>query len=109
MNFREAREASGVSQKFVAYSLGVKPPNVSRWEAGVTYPTVENLIKLANLYGVSADYLLGLDDGKTVRMSKEEKAMMLAYRKSDPVTRRAVLAVLGLTATEEEEKITSRA
>jgi len=105
MNFREAREAAGISQKFVAYSLGVKPPNVSRWESGVTFPTVENLIKLANLYGVSTDYLLGLEDGKTVRMSRDEKSLVTAYRKSTSEIRRAVQAVLGLTATEEEAKL----
>lgn len=62
MHFKEAREAKKMSQKFVALTLGVKPPNVSRWEAGVTFPAVENLIKLAELYEVTTDYLLGLDD-----------------------------------------------
>lgn len=62
MHFREAREARGMSQKYVAITLGVKPPNVSRWESGATNPTIENLIALSKLYGVTTDYLLGLDN-----------------------------------------------
>ena len=58
MRFKKAREAKGLSQKYVALTLGVKPPNISRWESGVNYPTVENLIALAHLYECSIDYLL---------------------------------------------------
>lgn len=101
MHFREAREAVGLSQKYVAYTIGVKPPNVSRWEAGVTFPTVENLIKLAKLYGVSTDYLLGIEDGKSIRLSRDEKSLVVSYRKATPEIRRAAVAVLGLPSEEE--------
>ena len=37
--FKECREAKGFSQKFVALSLGVKPPSISDWENGKTKPT----------------------------------------------------------------------
>ena len=81
MRFREAREAKGMSQKYVALTLGVKPPNVSRWEAGVTYPSIENLIALANLYDVSVDYLLGLDNlpvpASTRGVNDYEEAILL--------------------------------
>ena len=65
---RECRENARLSQKFVAISLGVAAPSVANWERGKTNPTHENIVKLADLYGVSVDYLLGRTDkeNKTV-------------------------------------------
>ena len=57
--FKECREKAGYTQKFVALSLHVKPPSVSDWENGNTCPTLENLEKMADLYQVSIDELLG--------------------------------------------------
>lgn len=56
---KEARQKAGLSQKYVAMTLGVAPPSVSNWESGKTQPTPENLKALAALYNVSIDYLLG--------------------------------------------------
>lgn len=56
---RECRENANLSQKYVAITLGVAPPSVANWERGKTNPTHENTMKLADLYGVSVDYLLG--------------------------------------------------
>ena len=59
--FKQCREEKGLSQKFVAISLGVKAPSISDWENGKTNPTLENLIGLARLLDVSTDYLLGIE------------------------------------------------
>lgn len=59
---RECRENARLSQKYVAVTLGVKAPSVSNWERGETQPTYENIVKLADLYNVSTDYLLGRSD-----------------------------------------------
>lgn len=63
--FRECREKTVYSQKQVAMMIGVKPPQLSKWENGTGNPSRENCIKLAKLYNVSADYLLGLTDEPT--------------------------------------------
>ena len=101
MNFREARENAGFSQKYVAITLGIQPPNVSRWEAGVTFPTVENLMKLADLYQVTTDYLLGRELSGPVSLSPDELAMLRAFRAASGDTRRAAQAVLGIPAKEK--------
>ena len=59
---RECRERANLSQKYVALCLGIKAPSVCNWEAGKTRPSNENIEKLADLYHVSADYLLGITD-----------------------------------------------
>jgi len=56
---RECREKANLSQKYVAISLGVASPSVANWEREKTNPTLDNAIQLADLYGVSLDYLLG--------------------------------------------------
>lgn len=56
---RRLRENMGLQQKEVADRLGVNPSAVTRWETGEKRPDLVNLVKLADLYGVSIDYLLG--------------------------------------------------
>lgn len=59
--FRECREKTPYSQKQVALIIGVKPPQLSKWERGEGISR-QNCVKLAKLYNVSVDYLLGLTD-----------------------------------------------
>ena len=61
MRLRECREKAGYSQKQVAVILKLSGPSVSNWESGKTNPTHENLARLADLYHVSIDYLMGRD------------------------------------------------
>ena len=56
--FKELRKQSGLTQKQVAEKLGIKQSNVSDWENNVSRPEYENLIKLAQLYEESIDYIL---------------------------------------------------
>jgi transcriptional regulator with XRE-family HTH domain len=57
--FREAREKAGLSAAEVGRRIGVSQPAVTQWETGAKVPSVEMLCKLADLYCVSTDYLLG--------------------------------------------------
>lgn len=56
---RRLRENMGLQQKEVADRLGVNPSAVTRWESGEKRPDLVNLVKLADLYNVSLDYLMG--------------------------------------------------
>ena len=60
--FREAREKAGLSAAEVGRRIGVSQPAVTQWETGAKVPSVEMLCKLADLYCVSTDYLLGRDE-----------------------------------------------
>ena len=61
---KEARLNAGLSQKEVSIILKVAPPTISQWESEKKTPMQQNLIKLADLYGVTTDYLLGKEDKK---------------------------------------------
>ena len=60
--YKQCRQALGMSQKFVALSVGVSPPMVSQWESGIKEPSKDTLVKLANLFNVTTDYLLFHDE-----------------------------------------------
>lgn len=60
--FREAREKAGLSAAEVARRIDVSQPAVSQWDSGAKVPSVEMLCKLADLYCVSTDFLLGPDE-----------------------------------------------
>ena len=83
--FRQCREKAGLTQKQAALELGVKAPSVSDWEKGKTSPTVENLMKLAELYHITVDELLGRatagDAQATAALSLDEKKVLQLYRR----------------------------
>ena len=57
---RDLREDRDLSQADVAKMLHVSQPTYSRYESGVLDVPSAVLIALAEFYGVSVDYLLGL-------------------------------------------------
>ena len=60
--FREVREKASLSTYEVAKRIGVSQPAVNQWDNGNKLPSVEMLCKLADLYCVSTDYLLGREN-----------------------------------------------
>lgn len=62
--FKDARIQSGISQKKAAEQLQVSAATVNNWETGRRLPTIDALGRMAELYGVSADYLLGRTSSK---------------------------------------------
>ena len=59
IRLKELREKAGYSQAQLAIKLGVRQSTVGMWENGTNKPKNMMLEKLANMFGVSTDYLLG--------------------------------------------------
>ena len=78
-NIKKARIAAGLSQKYIALTLNVASPSVCNWERGKTTPTPEKLAALADLLGVTTDYLLGREEAqqKTPADPMQEKRAYL--------------------------------
>ena len=57
--FKEVRLQAGFTTVQLAQKMGVTQAAVSHWDAGKKVPGTETLCKLADLYGVTIDYLLG--------------------------------------------------
>ena len=58
-NVRILRESEKLKQSELAQKLGVTQRKVSYWETGKIEPNLEDLWKLADLFGVSVDELIG--------------------------------------------------
>ncbi len=59
---RSARIESGLTQAQLGDRLSVSQDTVSLWETGKSMPTAEYIFAACKLFGISADYLLGLTD-----------------------------------------------
>ena len=57
-NLKNIREDNDIKQRQIAEILNVSQNTYSQYETGVIPLTAETLIKLANYYNVSVDYLL---------------------------------------------------
>ena len=59
---KELRLEKSLLQKQLAMDLGVTQACIGKWETGDREPSLNDLIKIAKYFGVSTDYLLGLED-----------------------------------------------
>ena len=57
--FKEARLQAGLTTVQLAQKMGVTQAAVSQWDSGKKVPGIETVSRLADLYGVTVDYLLG--------------------------------------------------
>jgi transcriptional regulator with XRE-family HTH domain len=55
---RELREERGLSQREVGRRLGILQSKLSKYESGTHQPSLRTLVRLANVFAVSTDYLL---------------------------------------------------
>lgn len=60
---KEAREIKNLKQEEVAQKLMTTRQHISRYETGITDIPAKRLREICLLYGVSADYILGLPRG----------------------------------------------
>ncbi len=58
----KARRNQNLTQEQLAETLGVTRQAVSRWESDTAYPETDKIIRMAALFGVSCDYLLGVGE-----------------------------------------------
>lgn len=58
----EQRKINKLTQRQVADNLGISQPSYIRYENGTSEPNLTSLSKLADLFDVSVDYLLGRTD-----------------------------------------------
>lgn len=96
-NIKKYRLSKGITQEELAQKLFVTPQAVSKWETGTALPDVENLIKLADIFSVSADNLLGRDSqpsDEEVLMAVDgggTKTEFVLFRPNGEVIKRFVL------------------
>lgn len=74
------RENYKLSQTALADKLGITRSSVNAWEQGISIPSTQYIIELANLFKVSTDYLLNMKEHKTINidgLNEEEVKIIL--------------------------------
>lgn len=96
MNLKQLREERGITQTELARQLGVVRSTICFYESGQHSPTPDMLIKLADFFGVSVDYLLGREDEYAARVpggiaapvgdiaNEEERELLALFRELSP-------------------------
>ncbi|MBQ6893687.1 MAG: helix-turn-helix transcriptional regulator [Clostridia bacterium] len=62
MRLRELRKSKGISQLKLALDLNTNQNTISRYETGEREPGISELIRIADYFDVSIDYLVGRTD-----------------------------------------------
>lgn len=65
-NIRLLRSVRGISQVELGEKLNVSKQSISNWENGNIQPSIEMLMKIADFFSVSTDFLLGLDNRTSI-------------------------------------------
>ena len=100
LRVKELRLEKQLEQQDLAKIIQIGKGSISNWETGRTEPSIEYLLKLADFFEVSIDYLLGRSDDLGIvnvqtnlnteqnelvnyynQMSEKDKAKLLGYAK----------------------------
>ena len=101
---RELRQARGWRQSDLAEKLNARGTTIGRYETEERGLDVETIHKLCDIFGVTADYLLGRSEVPTPELSDEEARLLAAFRAADDDTRELVrLALRRFSAAEETD------
>lgn len=68
---REERIHKNLTQAQLAGQIGVTQDSISLWEKGKRIPDTQYVIALCKVFGISADYLLGLEDESGTKIYKK--------------------------------------
>ena len=66
---RELRDSKNMTQKQLAERLGLTKSVISAYETSMRYPSYDVLIRIASIFKVSTDYLLGMEQNRTIDIS----------------------------------------
>lgn len=87
LTLRNLRKKNKLTQSQVAKRLNLTKASISGYENNINSPSIDVLRQLAYLYGVSSDYLLGIDkkeviviDGLTARQKELLNLMITEFK-----------------------------
>ncbi len=77
--FNELLKSRGINAVTLAKEIGVPKSIVYEWKSGVRDPSLENMLRVADYFGVSLEYLTGREDEET-DIEKELLVLLRAAR-----------------------------
>lgn len=99
MRIKDLREEKQISQSALAVAIGTSQRNIGRWENKENEPTYSQLIKLADFFEVSIDYLVGRSDEignvnvitNGAELSEYEKTLLECFDKLNLFERESII------------------
>lgn len=96
-----------MTQKDLGDFLNVKQNTISAYETGDAYPTIDNLIKLAEISRVSIEWLImGTDENTPLNkaLTKDELQLLYDYRAASEPTRVKISKIVKIIIQDDETK-----
>lgn len=96
------------SQRSLAEKAGASQKSIDNWEKGVADPSAEFVIKLADIFGCSADYLLGREDdfgnvNINSDLDSEARELIYYFDKCDKSKKSALIQFAEYLASQSEK------
>ena len=66
---RNLREEKHLTQSKLARQMGITRSSVNAWEMGISVPSTQYIIELAEIFRVSTDYLLCVDSSASISIN----------------------------------------
>lgn len=76
---KDSRKSSGYTQKELARVLNVKPATISAWEVGRNEPSISMLKQIADVLGVTFEYLAGVKEPTADSVDLKNDPIVLSY------------------------------
>lgn len=112
---KELRIDRNLTQKQLSEMLDLSKNTVCEYEKGRAEPSIETLLKLSGIFGVSVDYLLGREDdfGNVVvsennEITPEEKELLTLFRSLPNIRRKTVMDSIRFMSESPETAETPR-
>ena len=95
---KNLREERGMSQQRLAIELNVSQATVSKYELEACEPDIATIRQIAQLFGVSSDYLLEISDDKvsvsSFGLTDAEKEVLFGFKRLDQMQKAKLQAYL---------------
>ena len=86
-NLKKLREDASISQKALADAIGVSQQSVNKYENHNIEPDIETLIRIADFFETSVDYLIGhssvrrrIEEVRVCELNEQESELIEKYR-----------------------------
>jgi len=101
---KELRQRNGWLQADLAERLNTKPQSVSNYEIEKRQLDPPTISKLCDIFGCTADYLLGRSEVESFELSADEAELLRGYRALSPTGKEYLRHTMALAALAHTEK-----
>ena len=83
------REQQQMTQTTLAKQLGITRSSVNAWEIGISVPSTQYIVELAEIFHVSTDYLLGVSSSVVLPVTGlSEQDIQIVYQLIDYIRKK---------------------